>query len=101
MRQMSWLLTRSMRKRLYAFEHMPAAMPTNAITACERVVEIESANLADPSKSSAIAGRRLIRVVLRLYRQGNTDIRVRCLDIIDRLAEFNVYDLEPALDDER
>ena len=43
----------------------------------------------------------MVTVVLRLYRQGDQDTRVRCLNIIDRLAEFNLYDLEPALDDER
>ena len=39
--------------------------------------------------------------MLRLYRQGDQDTRVRCLDIIDRLAEFNLYDLERTLDSER
>ena len=69
--------------------------------ACERVVKITGADLADPSKASARTGIHLTTVVLRLYRQGDQDTRVRCLNIIDRLAEFNLYDLEPTLDDER
>ena len=84
-----------------ALERMPTDMPANTITACERVVEVAGTDLADPATSSALTGRDLIKVVMRLYRQGNEDMTVRCLDIIDRLAEFNVYDLEPALDNER
>ena len=84
---------------MYALEQLPADMPTNAITACERAVEITGAGLADPSTS--LTGLHLTRVVLRLYRQGDQDARVRCLDIIDRLFEFNLYDLEPTLDSER
>ena len=57
--------------------------------------------LADPTKSSALTGRDLIAVVLRLYRQGDLSIRARCLNIIDKLAEFNLYDLEEALQDQR
>ena len=84
-----------------ALEQLPAGMPTNAITACKRAVEILGANLADPSTTSALSDLHLTTVVLRLYRQGDQDTRVRCLDIIDRLAEFNLYDLERTLDSER
>ena len=90
-----------MNSLMYALEQLPAEMPTNAITACERVVEITGAGLADPSTSSALAGIHLTTVVRRLYRQGDEGTRVRCLDIIDRLAEFNLYDLETTLDSER
>ena len=86
---------------MYALEQLPAEMPTNAIIACEHAVEITGADLADPSTSSSLASLHLTTVVLRLYRQGDQDTRVRCLDVIDRLAEFNLYDLGPALDDER
>ena len=86
---------------MYALEQLPAEMPTNAITACERAVEITGTDLADPSASSSLAGLHLTTVVRRLYRQGDQDTRVRCLDIIDRLAEFNLYDLERVLDDQR
>ncbi|MYC69406.1 MAG: hypothetical protein F4X17_01710 [Gemmatimonadetes bacterium] len=58
-------------------------------------------DLADPSKASALTGLHMVTVVLRLYRQGDQETGVRCLNIIDRLAEFNLYDLERALDDER
>ena len=86
---------------VYALEQLPAEMPVNAITACERVVETTGAGLADPSTASSLTGLHLTTVVWRLYRQGDEGTRVRCLDIIDRLAEFNLYDLETTLDSER
>ena len=90
-----------MNSLMYSLEQLPAEMPANAINACERVVEITGAGLADPSRSSSLAGIHLTTVVLRLHRQGDQESRVRCLDIIDRLAEFNLYDLETTLDSER
>ena len=48
-----------------------------------------------------IVSKHPVTVMLRLYRQGDKTTRVRCLNIIDRLAEFKVYDQEPALDNER
>ena len=86
---------------IYALEQLPAAMPASAVVACERVVEAAGADLTDLSTSSALTGRHLITVVLRLYRQGSQETRIRCLNIIDRLAELGVYDLEPALDEMR
>ena len=86
---------------MYALKQLPAEMPANAVTACERVIEITGADLADPSKASALTGLHMVTVVLRLYRQGDQETRVHCLNIIDQLAESNLYDLERALDDAR
>ena len=84
-----------------ALERMSSAMPSNTIDACERVVGLAGADLADLAKASALTGRDLSAVVRRLYRHGDQDMRARCLDIIDKLAEFNTHDLEEALQDER
>ena len=92
---------RHMDNLMYALEQLPAEIPANAITACERVVEITAADHADTPTSTSLPGPHLTTVVLRLYRQGDQDTRVRCLNTIDRLFEFNLYDLERALDDER
>jgi hypothetical protein len=35
--------------------------------------------------------------LLRVYRQGDDHQRQRCLDVIDRLSEFNAYGLADAL----
>ena len=82
-----------MRSLIDALEQLPSALPANSITVCERAVEIASEGMA--------TGSSLIAVVLRLYRQGDAGLRSRCLDIVDQLTEFSVYDLEPALNDER
>ncbi len=84
-----------------ALERMSSAMPSNTIDVCERVVGLAGADLAVLAKSSALTGRDAKAVVLRLYRHGDQHMRTRCLDIIDKLAEFNLHDLEEALQDER
>lgn len=46
------------------------------------------------------AGHDMVPVVLRLYRQGTHDQRIRCLDVIDQLIEAGAYGLD-ALEAER
>ncbi len=46
-------------------------------------------------------GGDLTALVLRLYRGGTECVRTRCLDIVDRLVEFDVYDTMEAIDAER
>ena len=84
-----------------ALQRMPSTLPASTITVCERVVETAGAPLGDITTSAAMIGYGLIPVVLRLYRQGDDQLRERCLDIIDRLAEFRVHGVEAALEDER
>lgn len=90
-----------MQTLIHALEEMTSTLPVNTIDVCERVVEIEGTDLGDVRTGAALISSDLITVVLRLYRQGNAALRARCLDIIDRLAEFSVYDLELALENER
>ena len=86
---------------IHALQRMPSTLPANTITVCERVVDVAGAPLGDPTTGTALIGYGLVPVVLRLYRQGDDHLRERCLDIIDRLAEFGVHDVEQALEDER
>ena len=90
---------------IHAFERMPSLLPAGAITVCERAVDIANTEVgeagSEPMTSSALTGRGFITVVLRLYRQGDNHARGRCLDIIDRLAEFSMSDVEHALIDDR
>lgn len=86
---------------VYALERLTTTLPAATIEALERAVEIAGAALGDIRTAHAAASRGLIAVVLRLYRQGDRDLRVRCLDVIDRLAELGAYDLENALKEER
>ena len=86
---------------IHALERTASTLPVNTITVCERVVDIAGAPLGDLTTGTALVGNGLVPVVLRLYRQGDDHVRERCLDIIDKLAEFSVYGVEEALEDER
>ena len=80
---------------------MSSTLPASTITVCERAVDIAGTDLGDIRTAHARVSSDLVTVVLRLYRQGDKDLRARCLDLIDRLTDLNAYDMERALDDER
>lgn len=82
-------------------ETLTTTLPAAAITACEQAVDIAGNDLGDiRTARSAMAGG-LLRVLLRLYRQGGPDLRARSLDVIDRLTELNAYGVAEALESER
>ncbi|MGH3873108.1 MAG: hypothetical protein ACRDSR_16645 [Pseudonocardiaceae bacterium] len=76
-------------------------LPEASITACERAVEIAGHQLGDIRTHHAATSNNIVAVVLRLYRQGDKSMRVRCLDVIDRLSEVGAYGLEKAIATER
>lgn len=82
-------------------ERMSSTLPASTITVCERAVDIAGADLGDIRTARARVSSDLVTVVLRLYRQGDEDLRARCLDLVDRLTDLNAYDMEQALDEER
>jgi hypothetical protein len=82
-------------------ENITAILPEVAISACGRAVELAGADLANIRTARSMMGQPVMTVVLRLYRQGDAEIRSRCLDIIDRLSELNAYGVAEALTDER
>ena len=84
-----------------AIEQVHGELPNNTLAVCERAVQIAGAEFGDITSRSALTGHTLLTVVLRFYRQSDDQLRTSCLDIIDRLAEYNVIDIERALDDER
>ena len=83
------------------FGEMSSETPSNAIDVCERAVGITGDDIAGLEKTASYFGREVTPVVLRLYREGDPKMRARCLDIIDRLAEFDVWGFEKTLQDER
>lgn len=89
------------RSLIHALEQLTSTLPSNSITVCERAVGITGPDLGDIRTSSAAMSRDLITVVLRLYRQGDAHTRSRCLNVVDKLTEFNAYDLDQALNDIR
>ncbi len=84
-----------------SLEKLGTRLPASALEACERAVEVGGRELGDIRSARATVGVDLITVVLRLYRQGDAEMRSRCLDIIDRLTDLDVYGVDRALAEER
>ncbi|MEV6828206.1 hypothetical protein [Amycolatopsis sp. NPDC051102] len=76
-------------------------LPSTTIIACERAVEHAGVDLGDLSRAAAAISRDIVTVVLRRYRQGDAAMRVRCLDVVDKLADLGAYGLPEALQHER
>lgn len=86
---------------VFALHEHTGPLPALAVDACERIVQHAGRDLADIRTHRAADGHYLISVVLRLYRQSPQSLRIRCLDIIDRLAQVGAYSLTAALEYER
>ena len=69
-----------------------------ALRVCERAVGLAGSQLGDVRTARIAMGRPVMVTLLRVYRQGDDGQRQRCLDVIDRLSEFNAYGLADALD---
>ncbi|MFB9907592.1 hypothetical protein [Allokutzneria oryzae] len=66
-------------------------VPEVTMRACERLAAATTASV-NPT---------LLTVVLRLYHQGHNEMRRRCLDVLDQLAEAGHHALEVVLEAER
>lgn len=97
----SLAFAKNMENLFVSLDRATFVLPPSTIVACERCVETQDLALGDIRTSDALLSTHLIATVLRLYKQGDTTTRRRCLDIIDRLAETAAYGLEGALDQER
>ncbi|WP_316745461.1 hypothetical protein [Streptomyces sp. MK7] len=86
---------------VFALHEHTGPLPALAVDACERIVQHAGRDLGDLRTHRAADGHYLISVVLRLYRQSPQSQRIRCLDIIDRLAQVGAYSLNSALEYER
>jgi hypothetical protein len=84
-----------------SLEGLPTLLPTTTITVCERTLDVVADDLGDVTTARSLVARDLIAIVLRLYRQGDPNLRSRCLDLIDRLSGCSAYGLEDALETER
>jgi hypothetical protein len=72
-----------------------------ALNVCERAVGLAGHEVGDVRTSRSMMGQPIMHVVLAIYRQGDADVRSRCLDVIDRLSERNAFGVREALEDER
>jgi hypothetical protein len=84
-----------------ALADLSSRLPGGTLKACELAVDIAGRDLGDLRTARAAVSRDLITVVLRLYRQGDGQVRAQCLDLIDRLTELNAYGVVEALAEER
>ncbi|MFD3328702.1 hypothetical protein [Streptomyces sp. NPDC058701] len=86
---------------VFALHDHTGPLPAVAIEACELIVQHAGRELGDIRTHRAADGHHLVSTVLRLYRQSPSELRIRCLDIIDRLSEAGAYGLNAALENER
>lgn len=82
-------------------EEMTSTLPRAALKACQRAVEVAADDLGDMRTARATLGQDVVKILLRLYRQGDNETRTQCLDIVDSLVDRNAYGVAQVLDDER
>ena len=85
------------RSLIFTLRQMKSRLPQNTINVCERIIDNIGADLGNPTTAGGL-GTYLLTVILRLFRQSHTNLRARCLDIVDRLTEFNIYNIDQELD---
>jgi hypothetical protein len=82
-------------------EELGIKLPPSALRICAAATDAAGNDLGDIRTARAAVSRDLIRVVTRLYRQGDAATRSSCLDVIDRLADLNAFGIFDALSEER
>ncbi|WP_329357073.1 hypothetical protein [Streptomyces anulatus] len=84
-----------------ALAESAARLPSRAIEACQALATISERDSRQGRRGYALIQRHLIEAVLHLYRQGDTEVRTQCLDIIDALYRTGAHGLTAALSGER
>ena len=84
---------------LHALDSSRQPVTLAVLDLCEKVIEIHQHAVGDISKAASGDGMFASGLVLRLYAQHtDTEVRRRCLDLIDRLVVFHAHDIERDLD---
>ncbi|MFD0383420.1 hypothetical protein ACFQ2B_16760 [Streptomyces stramineus] len=84
-----------------ALAESAARLPSRTIEACRALTAISERDSRQGRRGYALTQRHLIEAVLRLYRQGDAEVRAQCLDIIDALYRTGAHGLTAALSGER
>ncbi|MFF5829430.1 hypothetical protein ACFY8H_15315 [Streptomyces bacillaris] len=84
-----------------ALAESAARLPSRAIEACQALAAVSERDSREGRRGYALIQRHLIEAVLRLYRQGDAEVRAQCLDIIDALYRTGAHGLTVALSGER
>ena len=85
----------------FALDGSQRLLPAATVAACERAVDLAGQELGDIRTARSVISNKIIDVILRLYRQADGPMRVRCLDLIDKLTVSGAYGLGEALARER
>ncbi|MEV0445004.1 hypothetical protein AB0I84_41145, partial [Streptomyces spectabilis] len=85
----------------FALHDATGPLPPAALDACEHIIGQAGSSLSDIRTIHAAHGHYVITAVLRLYRQSQPALRIRCLDIIDSLSRADAQGLNAALEGER
>lgn len=72
--------------------------PDNTFQAIELALETSGSDIGDIRTAASIIATDLWKLLLRIYKQGNSGDRERCLDLIDKLIELKIRG-ENGLDD--
>ena len=77
-------------------------IPETAVYLCERWLAMWSDDVGDISTHAAGEAQGVAKVALRLYAQRpSSEVRRRCLDVIDRLVETGAYGIDRELETAR
>lgn len=76
------------------------APPSLLFDAANRFPDVAGREVADIRSQHTLAGRTVSELILRAYRQAETDqnLRLKCLDLFDRLVSYGTYGAEQALE---
>ena len=85
---------------LSALEESTANIPDIVLMACDRVFDLAAEETGDISTATAGTSRTVASLIARVYsRATDPVVRVRCLDIIDRMALHRAYGLDAITDE--
>lgn len=75
-------------------------IPDLLFQTAEKMTDILESNNEDSTIKIHYESREIMELVLRAYRQENTiDLKIKCLDIIDKLLSYNSYEAEKKLEE--
>ena len=84
---------------MMALEETTAKLPEVTLSACERFIDFAGPASSDIGTGTAFSADSVTKLTLRIYQQSTEDtIRVRSLNLIDKLMEHSAYGIEKALE---
>lgn len=83
---------------IYALEKTTAKLPDITYQVCKQFINVVGSSAGDIRTRSAADANTISQLLIRVYSQSkDQDLRSLCLDLIDRMAQMEVYGLQEAL----